>query len=231
MSNGGLASACHSLGSILGSCTFIQCCLLSSAQQMRLLKWLEYFFFVVTLDFSRNVRFLLLLVNKDRHKYVHYTCFASCCLIKMLLQCDKYICKSCCDCFTNVKKMYVCINTFKGWESVFSTSWGAGIQTFPVTAERLAPEQPSRNEVLFCPWVDIACFVMQELLVEDFIAEMLIWNVSTRACIEKHCIIQQQLEEKLVVLSLSLQINRWRLYVGLWFSHLQSRKVVNDSGE
>lgn len=62
-----------------------------------------------------------------------------------------------------------------------------GIQNFSVTTERLALEQPSKNEVLYCPRVDVACFVMQELLVEDFIAEMLIWNLSTRACIEKCC--------------------------------------------
>lgn len=123
-------------------------------------------------------------------------------------------------------KMYVHIHMFKDWESIFSSPWGMGVQTFPVTTERLTAQQPSRNEVLLCPQVDIACFVMQELLVEGFIAEMLIWNLSTRACIEKCCSIQQQLEEKLVLLLLNLQINRWRWYIRLWYSHLQIRKVV-----
>lgn len=126
----------------------------------------------------------------------------------MLLQYDKYICKSCHDCFTNAKKC-MCVFIRLKTENLFSVPHGGtGVQTFPVTTERLTAQQPSRNEVLLCPQVDGACFVMQELLVEDFIAEVLIWNLSTRAGVEKCCSIQQQLEEKLVLLLLSLQINR-----------------------
>lgn len=48
---------------------------------------------------------------------------------------------------------------------------------------------------------------MQEVLVEDFIAEMFIWNPSTKVCIENSFLTQQQLEEKLLFLLPSHQIN------------------------
>lgn len=75
------------------------------------------------------------LVDKDSH----VSSFT------LVLHHDRYICKSSCDCFTNVKRMYVCIYTFEDLESVFSMSWETALWTFAVTMERLAPEQSFRN--------------------------------------------------------------------------------------
>lgn len=106
----------------LHSCS-TPCCLMHSRWDL-----------VRILDFSKNTTLLFPLVDKDRHvSSLHLFCII------------RYICESFCDCFANLKRMYVQIYTFEDWESVFSMSWEAALQTFAGSTERLTPEQSFRN--------------------------------------------------------------------------------------
>lgn len=82
---------------------------------------------------------------------------------------------------------------------------GRGGTNLPCSHGQAGTRERSKDEELLCPRVDIASSVMQEGLVKDFIAEVIIWNLSKRAGMEKHYQVHQQLEEKLVFLLQSLQ--------------------------